>query len=150
MPARAVDRAVREPQRYVGCSQPMLETKHVRCSCEQEEWTSCMGKCSEAKHGSVSSFSFRLTLRCLRAIGNDRLTCMRRSGCAGPMAKAPEGSIAPGAFPVVLFVCFVELCILADPMAVDELYLHVFCSVSVGRFVRACYIATLVCGFACN
>ena len=62
------------------------------------------------------------------------------------MTEPPEESIAPGAFPFVLFVCFAEPCVLADLMKVDEFYLHVFCSVSVVRFVRPCDIATLVCG----
>ena len=65
------------------------------------------------------------------------------------MTEPPEESIAPGAFPFVLFVCFAEPCVLADLMKVDEFYLHVFCSVSVVRFVRPCDIATLVCGFHC-
>ena len=65
------------------------------------------------------------------------------------MTEPPEQSIAPGAFPFVLFVCFAEPCVLADLMKVDEFYLHVFCSVSVVRFVRPCDIATLVCGFHC-
>ena len=65
------------------------------------------------------------------------------------MTEPPEQSIAPGAFPFVLFVCFAEPCVLADLMKVDEFYLHVFCSVSVVRFVRLCDIATLVCGFHC-
>lgn len=53
VPARAVGGAVRELQRYVGCGQPVLETKHMRCKCEQEQWTENMGKCSEAKQGSA-------------------------------------------------------------------------------------------------
>ena len=52
MPARAVGGAVRELQRYVGCGEPVLETKHMRCKCAQEEWTSCTG-CTEAKQGST-------------------------------------------------------------------------------------------------
>ena len=43
---------------------------------------------------------------------------MRRSGCAGAMDEAPPESIAPGAFPFVLLVHFVETCVLADPAAV--------------------------------
>ena len=42
------------------------------------------------------------------------------------MTDPPEESIAPGAFPFVLFVCFAEPCVLADLMKVDEFYLHVF------------------------
>ena len=53
VPARAVGGAVRELQRYVGCSEPVLETKHMRCKCaEEEEWTSCAG-CTEARQGST-------------------------------------------------------------------------------------------------
>ena len=74
-----------------------------------------------------SSFSFRLTLR-LRAIADGSLICVWRSYCAGLMTDPPEESIAPGAFPFVLFVCFAEPCVLADLMKVDEFYLHVFCS----------------------
>ena len=48
VPARAVGGAVRELQRYVGCGDPVLETKHMRCKCVEEEWTSCIG-CTEAK-----------------------------------------------------------------------------------------------------
>ena len=54
------------------------------------------------------------------------------------MAEAPPESNAPGAFPFVLLVRFAETCVLADPAAVDELYLHVFCSCSVVCFVRVC------------
>ena len=61
---------------------------------------------------------------------------MRCLGCAGAMAEAPPESNAPGAFPFVLLVRFAETCVLADPAAVDELYLHVFCSCSVVYFVR--------------
>ena len=43
---------------------------------------------------------------------------MRCLGCAGAMAEAPPESIAPGAFPFVLLVHFVETCVLADPAAV--------------------------------
>ena len=96
----------------------------------------------------ISSFSFRLTLR-LRAIADGSLICVWRSYCAGLMTEPPEELIAPGAFPFVLFVCFAEPCVLADLMKVDEFYLHVFCSVSVVRFVRPCDIATRVCGFHC-
>ena len=96
----------------------------------------------------ISSFSFRLTLR-LRAIADGSLICVWGSYCAGLMTEPPEESIAPGAFPFVLFVCFAEPCVLADLMKVDEFYLHVFCSVSVVRFVRPCDIATLVWGFHC-
>ena len=46
------------------------------------------------------------------------LILMRRSGCAGAMDEAPPESIAPGAFPFVLLVHFVETCVLADPAAV--------------------------------
>ena len=35
MPARAIGGAVRELQRFVGCGQPVLETKHMTCKCEQ-------------------------------------------------------------------------------------------------------------------
>ena len=63
---------------------------------------------------------------------------MRCLGCAGAMAEAPPESNAPGAFPFVLLVRFAETCVLADPAAVDELYLHVFCSCSVVCFVRVC------------
>ena len=66
------------------------------------------------------------------------------------MTEPPEESIAPGAFPFVLFVFFAEPWVLADLMKVDEFYLHMFCSVSVVRFVRPCDIATLVCGFHCT
>ena len=54
VPARAVGGAVRELQRYVGCGEPVLETvtKHMRCKCAKEEWTSCSG-CMEAKQGST-------------------------------------------------------------------------------------------------
>jgi hypothetical protein len=52
VPARAVGGAVRELQRYVGCGDPVLETKHMRCKCAKEEWTSCTG-CTEAKQGST-------------------------------------------------------------------------------------------------
>ena len=52
VPARAVGGAVRELQRYVGCGDPVLETKHMRCKCSKEEWTSCAG-CTEAKQGST-------------------------------------------------------------------------------------------------
>jgi hypothetical protein len=52
VPARAVGGAVRELQRYVGCGDPVLETKHMRCKCAKEEWTSCNG-CTEAKQGST-------------------------------------------------------------------------------------------------
>ena len=31
VPARVVGGAVRELRKYVGCSQPVLETKHMRC-----------------------------------------------------------------------------------------------------------------------
>ena len=50
----AVGRAVREPAAtvYVGCGEPVLETKHMRCKCADEEWTSCFG-CTEAMQGSV-------------------------------------------------------------------------------------------------
>ena len=63
---------------------------------------------------------------------------MRCLGCAGAMAEAPPESNAPGAFPFVLLVRFAETCVVADPAAVDELYLHVFCSCSVVCFVRVC------------
>ena len=69
------------------------------------------------------------------------------------MAEAPEESImesiAPSAFPFVLLLCLAEPCVLADPTEVDEFDLHVFCPVSVVRFVRTCYSTTLVCGFHC-
>ena len=91
----------------------------------------------------VSSFSIGLTLR-LRAIGNGSLICVC---CSGPMAEAPEESIVPGLFPSVLLLCFAEPCVLADPTEVDEFDLHVFCPISVVRFVRACYSTTLVCRF---
>ena len=65
------------------------------------------------------------------------------------MTEPPEESIAPGAFPFVLFVCSAEPCVLADLMKVDEFYLHVFCLVSVVRYVRPCGIATLVWRFHC-
>ena len=57
------------------------------------------------------------------------------------MAEAPEESIVPGLFPSVLLLCFAEPCVLADPTEVDEFDLHVFCPISVVRFVRACYSA---------
>ena len=91
----------------------------------------------------ISSFSIGLTLR-LRAIGDGSLICVC---CSGPMAEAPEESIVPGLFPSVLLLCFAEPCVLADPTEVDEFDLHVFCPISVVRFVRACYSMTLVCGF---
>ena len=50
--ARAVGGAVRELQRYVGCGEPVLETKHTRCECAKEECSSCNG-CTEAKQGST-------------------------------------------------------------------------------------------------
>jgi hypothetical protein len=37
VPARAVGGAVRELQRYVGCGDPVLQTKHTRCKCAKEE-----------------------------------------------------------------------------------------------------------------
>ena len=40
VPARAVGGVVRELQRYVGCAELVLETKHMRCKCAREEWTS--------------------------------------------------------------------------------------------------------------
>ena len=43
---------MRELQRYVGCGDPVLETKHMRFKCAGEEWTSCTG-CTEAKQGST-------------------------------------------------------------------------------------------------
>ena len=52
VPARAVGGAVGELQRYVGCGEPVLETKHMRCKCAKEEWTSC-SSCTEAKQGST-------------------------------------------------------------------------------------------------
>ena len=52
MPARAVGGAVRELQRYVSCGEPVLETKHMRCKCANEEWTSCIG-CTKAKQGNT-------------------------------------------------------------------------------------------------
>ena len=54
VPARAVSGAVRELQRYVGCGEPVRETKHnvMRCNCAEEEWTSCTG-CTEARWGST-------------------------------------------------------------------------------------------------
>ena len=55
VPARAVGGAVRELQRFVGCGQPVLETKHMRCKCEQGQWTECMSKCSEAKQGNTGN-----------------------------------------------------------------------------------------------
>ena len=73
----------------------------------------------------ISSFSFRLTLR-LRAIADGSLICVWRSYCTVLMTDPPEESIAPGAFPFVLFVCFAEPCVLADLTGVDEFYLHVF------------------------
>ena len=66
-----------------------------------------------------SSFSFRLTLR-LRAIADGSLICVGGSYCAGLMTEPPEESIAPGAFPFVLFVCFAEPCVLADLMKVSR------------------------------
>ena len=53
VPARAVVGTVRELQMYVGCVEPVLETKHMRCKCAKEGWTSCTG-CTEAKQGSTS------------------------------------------------------------------------------------------------
>ena len=43
---------MRELQRYMGCGEPVLETKHMRCKCANEEWTSRSG-CTEAKQGST-------------------------------------------------------------------------------------------------
>ena len=43
---------MRELHRYVGCGEPMLETKHMRCKCAEEEWTNCTG-CTEARQGST-------------------------------------------------------------------------------------------------
>ena len=37
VPARAVGGAVRELQRYVGCAERVLETKHMRCKCAKEK-----------------------------------------------------------------------------------------------------------------
>ena len=51
--ARAVGRAVRELQRYVGCGEPMLETKHMRCKCSSREWSRCTSRCTEARQGSI-------------------------------------------------------------------------------------------------
>ena len=53
VPARAVGGAVRELQKYVGCGEPVLETKHMRCSCVEDEESECMTKCSEARQGST-------------------------------------------------------------------------------------------------
>ena len=52
MPVRAVSGAVRELQMYLGCSEPVLKTKHMRSKCAKEEWTSCTG-CTEARQGST-------------------------------------------------------------------------------------------------
>ena len=52
VPTRAVGEAVRELQRYVGYTKPVLETKHARFKCAREKWTSCTG-CTEAKQGST-------------------------------------------------------------------------------------------------
>ena len=41
-------------QRYVGCREPVLETKHMRCKCEE-------GRCSEAKQGSTGAGRCRTT-----------------------------------------------------------------------------------------
>ena len=48
VPTRAVGGAVRELQRYVGCGEPVLETKHMRCKCSLREWSSCTSSCTEA------------------------------------------------------------------------------------------------------
>ena len=48
VPARAVDGAVGALQRYVGCGEPVLEAKHMRCNCAGEEWASCSSS-TEAK-----------------------------------------------------------------------------------------------------
>ena len=53
VPARAVGGAVSELQKYVGCGEPVLETKHMRCSCEQDGESDCMTRCSESRQGSV-------------------------------------------------------------------------------------------------
>jgi ribonuclease HI len=53
VPARAVGGAVRELQRYVGCGEPVLETKHMRCKCSSREWSSCTSSCTEARQGST-------------------------------------------------------------------------------------------------
>ena len=55
VPARAMGGAVhvRELQRYVGCGEPVLETKHMRCECSSREWSSCISSCTEARQGST-------------------------------------------------------------------------------------------------
>ena len=51
--ARAVGGAVRGLQRYVGCGEPVLETKHMRCKCSSREWSSCTSSCTETRQGSI-------------------------------------------------------------------------------------------------
>ena len=63
VPARAVGGAVREQQRHVGCGEPVLETKHMRCKCANEEWASCSG-CTEAKQGSTCTGKKRCESTC--------------------------------------------------------------------------------------
>ena len=63
VPARAVGGAVRELQRYMGCGEPMLETKHMRCKCSSREWSSCTSSCTEARQGSIGK------LRCESTCG---------------------------------------------------------------------------------
>ena len=63
VPARAVGGAVRELQRYVGCGEPVLETKHMRCKCSSREWSSCTSSCTEARQGSTGK------LRCESTCG---------------------------------------------------------------------------------
>ena len=55
VPAKAVGGAVRELQRFVGCGEPVLETKHMKCSCacDSEEDVECRSACTEAKQGST-------------------------------------------------------------------------------------------------
>ena len=63
--ARAVGGAVRELQRYVGCGEPVLETKHMRCKCNSREWSSCTSSCTGARQGSAGK------LRCASTCGWD-------------------------------------------------------------------------------
>ena len=54
---------MRELQRYVGCGEAVLETKHMRCKCSSREWSSCTSSCTEARQGSTGK------LRCESTCG---------------------------------------------------------------------------------
>ena len=60
--ARAVGGAVRELQRYVGCGEPVLETKHMRCKRSSSEWSSCTSSCTKARQGSTRKLRCESTL----------------------------------------------------------------------------------------